>query len=165
MGTSRNGKFSRGKLWDDDDDDEDEEDEEDDDDDDEAQFEPYQNNSQITFAGSLPMFSLTERTNSAPGFWTHSEHISSMKWPMAYSWIYNWLFPFPVILLEYHSKLYQYMRMQHLQFYCKCIHMYLIIYIYAPCTNYMNRAACYKSWVYIIPASCVYINYGYSPCI
>ena len=63
MGTSRNGKFSRGKLWDDDDD----EDEEDDDDD-EAQFEPYQNNSQITFAGSLPMFSLTERTNSAPGF-------------------------------------------------------------------------------------------------
>ena len=71
MGTSRNGKFSRGKLWDDDDDeDEDEEDEEDEeeDDDDEAQFEPYQNNSQITFAGSLPMFSLTERTNSAPGF-------------------------------------------------------------------------------------------------
>ena len=67
MGTSRNGKFSRGKLWDDDDD-EDEEDEEDEEDDDEAQFEPYQNNSQITFAGSLPMFSLTERTNSAPGF-------------------------------------------------------------------------------------------------
>jgi hypothetical protein len=69
MGPSRNGKFSRGKLWDvDDDEDEEDEEDEEDDDDDEAQFAPYQNNSQITFAGSLPMFSLTERTNSAPGF-------------------------------------------------------------------------------------------------